>query len=162
MPTLCMTYRSERTARHAVQELRASGIREDITMLIGRRPGDVRRQPAGGFAGPVEPESPVGTFGGAVLQRWQGTGAFAGDADRQRQGSFADTDRVVIVTFDGTRERTRITGLRGSRKLLRRYALDEDGVDRTVDALHRGRTVVLAELDEVTATQAEARLAGAA
>jgi hypothetical protein len=159
MTTLCMTYPSELAARHAVQELRATSIREDITMLIGRRPGDVRRQPVGGFAGPVGPESPVGTYGGEVLRRWQGTGAFAGDADRQRQGSFADTDRVAIVTFEGNRERTRITGLRGSRQLLRRYALDDEALDRTVDELHRGRAVVLAALDEIAATQAEARLA---
>jgi hypothetical protein len=159
MTTLCMTYPSELAARHAVHELRATSIREDITMLIGRRPGDVRRQPVGGFAGPVGPESPVGTYGGAVLRRWQGTGAFAGHADRQRQGSFADTDRVAIVTFEGNTERTRITGLRGSRRLLRRYALDDEALDRTVDELHRGRAVVLAALDEIAATRAEARLA---
>jgi hypothetical protein len=158
MTTLYMTYPSELAARRAVEELRATSVREDIRLLIGRRPGDVRRQPVGGFAGPVGPESPVGTYGGGVLRRWQGAGAFAGDADRQRQGSFADTDRIVIVTFEGHRERARITGLRGARRLLRRYALDE-ALDRAVDELHRGHAVVLAELDETAATQAEARLA---
>jgi hypothetical protein len=159
MTTLYMTYPSELAARRAVEELRATSIREDIRLLIGSRPGDVRRQPVGGFAGPVGPESPVGTYGGGVLRRWQGAGAFAGDADRQRQGSFADTDRIVIVTFEGNRERARITGLRGSRRLLRRYALDDEALDRAVDELHRGHAVVLAELDGITATQAEARLA---
>ena len=160
MTTLCNTFPGELAARHAIELLRASGIREqDLTLLIGRRPGDVRRQPVGGFAGPVGPEAPVGTYGGGVVRRRQGTGAFAGDADRQRQGSFADTDRVVIVTFEGNKERARITGLRGSRRLLGRSGLDDGAVDRAVDQLHRGLAVVLAKLDESTAAEAEARLA---
>jgi hypothetical protein len=163
MTTLCKTYPRELAARQAIETLRAPTIRaQDIALLIGRRPGDVRRQPVGGFAGPVGPESPVGTFGGGMVRRWQGTGAFAGDADRQRQGSFADTDRVVIVTFEGNKERTRITGLRGSRRLLRRYALDGAAVDRAVVELHHGRAVVLAKLDQISATEVEARLARAA
>jgi hypothetical protein len=160
MATLYTTYPSERAARRAAEELRATGIREQvIVLLVGRRPGDVREQPVGGFARPVGPEAPVGTYGGGVLRRGQGAGTFAGDADRHRQGSFADADRVVIVTFEGNRERARISGLRGSRRLLRRYALDEEALDRAVDELARGRAVVLAELDEIAATQAEARLA---
>ena len=40
----------------------------------------------------------LGTYGGRAVQRREGAGSFAGDPDQQRQGSFADTDRVVIVT----------------------------------------------------------------
>ena len=156
MTTICRTFPTELTARHAIEELRAAGIGEqDIRLLIGRPPGDIRREPVGGFAGPVGPDAPVGTYGGGVVRRRQGTGTFAGDADRQRQGSFADTDRVVIVRTEGGRERASITGLRGARGLLRRAALDADAVDRAVDELHRGRAVVLAEL---AAGQAETRL----
>ena len=156
MTTISRTFPTELTARHAIEELRAAGIGEqDIRLLIGRRPGDIRREPVGGFAGPVGPDAPVGTYGGGVVRRRQGTGTFAGDADRQRQGSFADTDRVVIVRSEGGRERARITGLRGARRLLRRAALDADAVDRAVRELHRGRAVVLAEL---AAGQAETRL----
>ena len=61
-----------------------------------------------------------------MLQRPQGAGSFAGDPDQQRQGSFADTDHVVIVTYTGAAERVRITGLRGAWRLLRRAALDDD------------------------------------
>jgi hypothetical protein len=51
---------------------------------------DVRKEPVGGFAGTVDPEAPVGTYGNVRRRRRQGAGTFAGDADRQRQGSFAD------------------------------------------------------------------------
>jgi hypothetical protein len=159
MATLCKTFPTEVTARHAIEALRAAGIRQqDIRLLIGRRLGDVRREPVGGFAGPLGPETPVGTYAGGVVQRWQGAGAFAGDPDRQRQGSFADTDRVVIVTSERDRERARVTGLRGARQLLRRTALADETVNRAVDELHRGRAVVLAELGETAAGHAEARL----
>jgi hypothetical protein len=158
MTTLCKTFPTELKARHAIEELRAAGIREqDIRLLIGRRPGDVRRESVGGFAGPVGPDATVGAYGGSVVRRWQGTGTFAGDADRQRQGSFADTDRVVIVTSKGERERARITGLRGARRILRRTALDAEAVDRAVGELHRGRSVVLADLGEIAASRPEAQ-----
>ena len=52
---------------------------------------DVRREPVGWFAGTVTPDAPVGTYGNVRRRRSQGTGTYVGDADRQRQGSFADT-----------------------------------------------------------------------
>jgi hypothetical protein len=124
----------------------------------GCAPRDIRREPVGGFAGSVAPDAPVGTYGGRVLQRRQGAGSFAGDPDQQRQGSFADTDRVVIVTYKGDAERGRITGLRGARRLLRRAALDDDAVDRAVLELHQGHATLLVDLGEIDASQADARL----
>lgn len=53
---------------------------------------DVRREPVGSFAGVLDPDAAVGSFDDAPRLRRQGTGAFAGDADRQRQGSFGDAD----------------------------------------------------------------------
>src|SRR5262245_15317922 len=109
------TYATEIAARRAVEALRAAGAAErDIRLLVGSAPRDVRSQPVGGFAGPVAPAAPVGTYGGGVVERRSGAGGFAGDPARQRQGSFADSDRVVIVTYKGGAERTRITGLRGA------------------------------------------------
>jgi hypothetical protein len=60
---------------------------------MGQQVHDVRREDVGEFAGPVGPEAPVGTFGDRRIRRRQGAGAFAGDPDAQRQGSFADTER---------------------------------------------------------------------
>ena len=159
MTTLTKTYATEVAARRAVQALRATGVPErDIRLLAGTAPRDIRREPVGGFAGPVAPDAPIGTYGGRVLQRRQGAGSFAGDPDQQRQGSFADTDRVVIVTYNGDAERARITGLRGARRLLRRAALDDDAVDRTVGELHQGHAILLVDLREIAASEADARL----
>jgi hypothetical protein len=159
MTTLTKTYPTELAARRAVEAMRATGVPErDIRLLAGTAPRDIRREPVGGFAGPVAPDAPIGTYGGRVLQRRQGAGSFAGDPDQQRQGSFADTDRVVIVTHEGDAERARITGLRGARRLLRRAAPDDDAVDRAVGELHRGEAILLIDLSEVGASEADARL----
>jgi hypothetical protein len=159
MTTLTKTYPTELAARRAVEALRATGVPEcDIRLLTGSAPRDIRHEPVGGFAGPVAPDASLGTYGGPVVQRRQGAGSFAGDPGRQRQGSFADTDRVVIVTYNGDAERARITGLRGARRLLRRAALDDDAVDRAVGELHQGHAVLLVELREIAASEADARL----
>jgi hypothetical protein len=159
MTTLTRTYATEVTARRAIEALRARGVAErDIRLLVGSRPRDIRQEPVGGFAGPVAPDAPIGTYGGRLVQRRQGAGSFAGDPDQQRQGSFADTDRVVIVTYNGDAERARITGLRGARRLLRRAALDDDAVDRAVGDLHQGHAILLVDLREISAHEADARL----
>jgi hypothetical protein len=158
MTTRTMTYRTELAARRAVEELRNTGVPErDIRLLAGTAPRDIRHEAVGGFAGRVAPDAPIGTYGGRVLQRRQGAGSFAGDPNHQRQGSFADTDRVVIVTYEGDAERARITGLRGARRLLRRAALDDDAVDRAVGELHRGHAIVLVDSGRF-AGEADARL----
>jgi hypothetical protein len=159
MTTLTKTYPTEVAARRAVQALRATGVPErDIRLLAGSAPRDIRREPVGGFAGPVAPDAPIGTYGGRALQRRQGAGSFAGDSDQQRQGSFADTDRVVIVTYQGDAERARTTGLRGTRRLLRRAAPDDDAVDRAVGELHQGHAILLVDLREIAANEIDARL----
>jgi hypothetical protein len=159
MTTLTKTYPTELGARRAVEALRATGVPErDIRLLAGTAPRDIRHEPAGGFAGPVAPDDAVGTYGGRAVQRRRGAGGFAGDPDHQRQGSFADTDRVAIVTHNGNIERARITGLRGARRLLHRAALDDDAVDRAVGELHQGHAIVLVDLRDTTASQAHARL----
>jgi len=159
MTTLTKTFPTELAARRAVAALRATGVPErDIRLLVGSAPRDIRHERVGGFAGPVAPDAPIGTYGGRALQRRQGAGSFAGDPDQQRQGSFADTDRVVIVTYTGDAERARITGLRGTRRLLRRTALDDDALDRAVGELHQGHAILLVDLREITASAADARL----
>ena len=62
--------------------------------LLTRGPDghDVRDEPVGGFAGQVAPEAPFGKYAGPARRRRQAAGGWAGDPDRQRQGSFADVD----------------------------------------------------------------------
>jgi hypothetical protein len=163
MPTLCTTHRTEAAARRAVEALRTTVAADcEIRLLLGRAPGDVRREPVGGFAGPVAPDAPVGTFGDRPVLRRQAAGGFAGDPDLQRQGSFADTDRVVIVSYKRGAERARITGLRGARRLLARAGVDDQTVDRTVRELHSGHAAVLVDLAGSDAREQLERLARAA
>jgi hypothetical protein len=56
----------------------------------------------------------------------------------------------VIVSYNDA-ERTRVTGLRGVRRLLGRAALGDDALARAVNELHRGRAVVLVDLREIAA-----------
>ena len=159
MTTLTKTYATEVAAHRAVEALRATGVPErDVRLLLGGAPPDIRREPVGGFAGPVEPDAPTGTYGGRVVQRRRSAGSFAGDHDHQRLGSYAGTDRVVIVTYQGDAERARITGLRGARRLLRRARLDDDAVDRAVGELQQGHAILIVDLREIAASEADARL----
>jgi hypothetical protein len=159
MATLCNTYVTESVARSGVEALRAAGVPgRDIQLLIGRSPRDARRERVGGFAGPIAPDAPVGTYANVRRLRRQGNGTFAGDADRQRQGSFADTDRDVIVTHDQAAAHAYVTGDLRLRRLLRDASLDDDTADRVVDELHSGHAVVLAELAEITPSEARERL----
>jgi len=118
----------------------------------------VRDEPVGEFARVAGPDDPVGTYANIRRVRRQGAGSFAGDPDRQRQGTFADTDRDVIVTYDDGAERSRVAGDLGIRRLLRGAALDDAAVDRIVDELHVGHAVVLAEIAEIAPSDAQARL----
>jgi hypothetical protein len=159
MPTLWKTYASDDVARHAIEALRTAGVPgRDIRLLTGCRLHDVRDEPVGEFARAAGPNAPVGTYANIRRLRRQGAGSFAGDPDRQRQGSFADTDRDVIVTYDDDAEHSRVAGDLGIRQLLQGAALDAAAADRIVDELHAGHAVVLAEIAEIARSDAQARL----
>jgi hypothetical protein len=151
MMTLHSSHPSEAAARRAIESLRAGGVPADgFRLLVGSPLRDVRREPVGGFAAPVGPDDPVGTFAGRAPRRRHGAGSFAGDPDRQRQGSFADSDRVVIVGWRDDAERTRVTGLHGARRISQRAALARDAVEAAVAQLENGHAIVLVDGAEVT------------
>ena len=64
---------------------------------------------------------------------------------------------MILIYRDGA-TRSRVTGLRGVRQLLRRAALDNDAVDRAVKDLHDGHAVVLVDGADVAPSDARARL----
>lgn len=142
MAALCKIYSAEVVARQAVHALTAAGVPgRDIRLLTGSRLHDTRSEPAGAFYGRVDPGAPVGTFAGPPKPRWLGAGSFAGDARRQRQGSFADA-----------------SGDRSVRRLLRRFALSGERAEDVLEALHAGRAVVVAEVSEIPPSEAASRL----
>ena len=147
MPTLCKAYADPGAARDAIDELLTTGrTGRDIRMVLGSTRHDRRQEIAGGFARPVPPDAAVGRFAGTPLRRWRGVGSFAGDADRMRQGSFADVDADAIVTFGEHAEHARIVGDREVRHLLRRFEFDRDTADELVEKLHAGRELVLIDV----------------
>jgi hypothetical protein len=96
-------YPNEDSARQAIL---ADGTAAERWLLVGRAVHDTRWKPVGGFAGPLAPDDLVRSYANRLPQRRRGCGSFAGDADEMRQGSFADTDRVVIVRQNGDVERS--------------------------------------------------------
>lgn len=148
MATLCRTYTDEAGARDAARHLLDSGAPADaVRLLTGSRPHDIRAERVGMFAGSLAPDAPVGTFGDVRRRRRQGRGAFAGDPDGQRQGSFADVERDVIVTFQGGAEHPHIATHRALRRLLAAVTLDGEPADRLVDELHDGHGLVVADAE---------------
>lgn len=162
------SYPNEEAAHRAVDTLRAVGVPPRRIRLLTSRPlRDARRELRGGFAGPVAPHAPVGTYAGPVHGRNLRIGSFAtgsstGDPGRQREGSFGDVERVVIATHDGAGERSRVTGRAGVRRLLRRAALDDDAVELALTELEIGHAVVLIDAAGIAPGEGEARLEQAA
>src|SRR5919201_548746 len=111
MATLCRAYPSEAAARRAIAGLRAAGLPPQGAHLITGSPlHDLRRETAGGFAG---------------------------KPDRQREGSFADVDRHVIVHCDPDgREHTHVAGLHELEALLAGAGLERAAAERAL-AEHR-------------------------
>jgi hypothetical protein len=73
MATLCRTYSDAGEAREAVDRLVAAGTpRQCIRLLTGSPLHDVRAERVGTFAGWVDPDAPVGTFGDRTRRRRQG------------------------------------------------------------------------------------------
>jgi nucleotide-binding universal stress UspA family protein len=159
LTTVWKTYATEAIADEAVDALTAAGVpRRDIWLLTGHPIHDVRRQTVGGFAGAVEPSSPVGTYAGPVRLRRQGAGAFTGDPDQQRQGSFADADIDTIITYEDHAGRSHVGGPLELQSLLRRFALTDEEAARVIHDLHAGRAVLLVRGAQIAASDARARL----
>jgi hypothetical protein len=160
MATLCRAYPSEAAARRAIAGLRAAGLPPQGAHLITGSPlHDLRHETAGEFAGTAGPEAPVGTFGNTRLKRWRPAGGFAGDPDRQREGSFADVDRHVIVHCDGDgSEHTRIVGLHELEALLTGAGLERAAAERALAEHRAGSSLVLVQIAEMVPADAAARL----
>src|SRR5215216_6025172 len=105
--------RSTDRARSRARPDGASGRCAGDPLLDRRRRTSIQAAPtAGGFAGPVHPDGPIGIYSGHIRRRHQGaasfaTSSFAGDTDRQRKGSFGDIERAEIVTHKDHTERSR-------------------------------------------------------
>lgn len=163
MATLYRAYPSEAAARRAIESLRAGGLPPQGAQLItGATLHDLRAEPVGEFAGRAAPDAPVRTFANTTVRRWRPGGSFAGDPDRQREGSFADVDGAVVVSWDpGGHEHTHVIGVRDLATLLAEAGLAPKAVERALRDLRAGSSLVLAQVAEMGPADARARLEAA-
>ena len=149
-PTI-RTYPTPDAGRQAVDELRAAGVQPHHIRLLTSEPfRGSSRAPRGGFAGPVGPDAAVGSFAWPPRRHGQARGSFAtgsvtGERESQRRGSFAGVERVALVTYQEDAERSRVIGFGAVRLLLRKSALDEGALNKAIDVLHSGHSVVLVD-----------------
>jgi hypothetical protein len=156
MPTLCRSYSSPDDAQLAVGRLLAAGTAgDDVRVLMGEPVADRREDAVGGFASPDSnaPQA-VASFAGAPHSARDTMGAFAGDGRSARRGGFGDIDRETSTTYPDGIARVRVTSHRKLRQALVEAGLDERSAARDVEALHRGRVLVLVRSDTMTAEDA--------
>src|SRR5918912_1017830 len=81
---------------------------------------------------------------GAAVER-----LLAGDAAQQRSGGFGDLDRETVTSYDDGVKRVHVASHRDVRRLLVDAGLDPDAAADDVEALHRGRVLVLVRTSAV-------------
>jgi hypothetical protein len=149
MSVICRSYTSESEARGAVDSLIAAGVAgSGIKVVMGEPERDAREEPMGSFAGTAEHGGAREDFAGQEHPAGAGRGTFAGDADEQRRGSFADMDSETITEYPEGVERRHVVGHREVRKALLEAGVDEAAADRDVEALHEGRVLVIADVGD--------------
>lgn len=157
MATLCECFPTMESARCAAEALTAAGVPErNIGVLIGFRYHDVSAERVGGFSGPSDPDAPVGKYAGPPRARWHAAGGFTSRPDDQRQGSYADVERILSVTREDGDERVRVTDDDTARRLLSRAGVCDDVARRTMRHLYEGQAVMFAQLSDIDPGTAEA------
>jgi hypothetical protein len=157
MATLCRAYTSEQDAHAAVERLLAAGLPATrVRVLMGDAVADSRDTSVGGFAGTTTAAAEtIGAYAGAGHSGREAMGTFAGDADMQRRGAYGDVDRETVTTHAAGVERVRVASHHNLERMLIAAGLDEASARSDVDALHRGRVLVLVQsavaLDELAA-----------
>ena len=145
MATLCRAYTSPHDAENAIGRLLSAGVPAvRIELIMGHAVEDTRDAPIGTFAGTTTADAlTVGSYANVAHSGREATGTFAGDPDKQRRGSFGDTDRDNLTTYRPGVTRTRIASHHRLEKLLVDAGLDQAIAAANVDALHAGRVLVL-------------------
>jgi hypothetical protein len=161
MTVICKSYSDELEASRTVDRLMELGVDGSaIKVLMGEPERDAREEPEGSFGGELPPEHVVGDFAGPGHESEEGAGTFEGSAATQREGSFGDVDRETVTSYPEGVERQHIASHVELRKLLAEAGLDEATIDRDVEAVHAGRTLVLADIGDRDPASVDAALTG--
>ena len=157
MTTHYRAYTSTHEAEDAIERLLAAGVPETgIQLIMGVAIKDARDAPIGTWAGTTTADAlTVGSYANVAHSGREATGTFAGDPDKQRRGSFGDTDRDTVTTYQSGGKRTRIKSHHGLERILVDAGLDRATAAANVGALHAGRVLVLVQsesaLDDIAA-----------
>jgi hypothetical protein len=157
MATLYRAYTSTHEAENAIERLLSAGVPPiRIQLITGRALEDARDAPIGTFTGTTTADAQtVGSFADIAHSGRDAMGTFAGDPDNQRRGSFGDSDRDTVTTYQSGVKRTRIATHHGLEKLIVHAGLDQATASAGVDALHAGRVLMLVHsespLDDIAA-----------
>ena len=147
MATLCRSYTSAQDAHAAVDRLLMAGVAgAEIRVLMGEALHDSRDAAVGTFGGPSSTDAEtVGAYAGVGHSGREAMGTFAGDADAQRRGGFSDVDRETVTTYRAGVTRVRVASHHNLERMLVDAGLDAASARADVDALHRGRVLVLVQ-----------------
>jgi hypothetical protein len=157
MATIHRAHTSTHDAENAIQRLLSAGFPAiRIELIMAHAVQDARDAPIGTFAGTTTADAlSVGSFADIAHSGREAIGSFAGDPDKQRRGSFGDTDRDTVTTYQSGVKRTRIATHRTLEKILVDAGLDRAIATANVRALHAGRVLVLVHsesaLDDIAA-----------
>ena len=145
MATLYRAYTSTRDAENAIDRVLSAGVPAiRIELIMGHAVQDARDAPIGTFAGTTTADAlTVGSYANIAHSGREAIGTFAGDPDKQRRGSFGDTDRDTVTTYQSGVKRTRIASHHRLEKILVDAGLDQAIAAANVGALHAGRVLVL-------------------
>jgi Kef-type K+ transport system membrane component KefB len=132
--THCSAHATLDEADAAVRQLLADGVPGSrISVVSGNPSPDHAHERMGGFAGDAGQAGAYAGMPGDIM------GSFSPAARAARHGSFGDTDRDEVATFDRGVRRTHV----GSHREIERR-LAEAGVEpREIAAVHEGHVVVL-------------------
>jgi hypothetical protein len=156
MATLCRAYTSEVDAHAAIDRLLSAGVSGDeVRVLMGEAIHDGRDAPVGVFAGTTTAAQETSAYADVGHSGREAMGSFAGDPDGQRRGGFSDVDRETVTTYRADVKRVRIASHHHLERMLIDAGLDAATATSDVEALHRGRVLVLVQsamaLDEIAA-----------
>jgi hypothetical protein len=152
MPTFCRAFDTEDDARSAVGRLMAAGAEDvGVRVIAGTPVRDHAAAAVGSFAGHAGER--VGAFAGQA-----GTpGSFAGHPGGRR-GSFGDLDRETVTAYEDGLLRVHVAAHGELGRMLVEAGLDEAAAAADVEALHRGRVLVLVRASAITHRDAAAVL----
>jgi len=146
MATICKVFDDEVPALNEVESLIARGVSgEDVRVLRGAPQRNAREDPHGSFAA-GHGDNAMGTFAGPERTDAEGSFAPGHEAHAERLGSFGNVDHDTVTTFPCAVEDVSVVSHHRLVALLVEAGLDREVAEADVEALHKGKLLVVARV----------------